>query len=111
MVEVVVSKHQQDLPREPDVPVKRRRYSLPLGVAVAGVGTIAAILLRGCWHRHLGWPMRYDERYSYQVCTDCGMKRLYDAVAFRPYGPYGHDLEELIARDHARRVPQQKRSA
>ncbi len=102
---------KESTPDVAEVPRKRRRHWLPLGIAAAGVGTAAAILLRGCWHTHLGWPMRYDEHYSYRVCTDCGMKRLFDPVAFCSYGPYGRDVPELIARDRARRARQEKRSA
>ncbi len=66
------------------------------------------ILLRGCWHSHMSWPTRYDDHYSYRACTDCGIKRLFDAKSFRGYGPYSYDLRELIARDRARRMKQHK---
>lgn len=45
---------------------------------------------------------------SYRVCTDCGIQRLFDPKSFRGYGPYSYDLRELIARDRARRMRQQK---
>jgi len=80
------------------------RWLWPLGFAVAGLGTVAAVLLLGCWHRRIGWPVRHNEQYSYRVCTDCGAKRLFDHANFREYGPYGYDLEELIARDRARNI-------
>jgi hypothetical protein len=78
------------------------RWAWPLGIAVAGVGTAATVLLRGCWHTHMSWPTQYDDHYSYRVCTDCGIKRLFDPESFRGYGPYGYDLRELIARDRVR---------
>jgi hypothetical protein len=59
------------------------------------------VLMRGCWHRHRSWPTRYDDQYCYRVCTDCGIKRLFDTESFRDYGPYSYDLHELIARDRA----------
>jgi hypothetical protein len=73
-----------------------------------GLGTAAVALFHGCQHRQMSWPMRYDHRYSYRVCTDCGIKRLFDPESFRNCGPFGYDLQELIARDHARRVKQRK---
>jgi hypothetical protein len=79
------------------------RWAWPFGIVAAGVGTAAAVLLRGCWHTHMTWPTRYDDRYSYRVCTDCGIKRLFDPESLRGYGRYGYDLPELIARDRVRR--------
>jgi len=84
---------------------KRARWVWPVGIAAAGLGSFATLMLRGCWHRRMGWPIRYDDEFSYQVCTDCGIKRLYDDGAFRAYGPYGYDVEKLIARQ---RVAYQK---
>jgi hypothetical protein len=76
-----------------------------MGIAAAGLASFATLMLRGCWHRRMGWPIRYDNEFSYQVCTDCGIKRLYDDRAFRAYGPHGYDVEKLIARQ---RVAYQK---
>ena len=86
---------------------RHRRWIWPLGLAAAGVGTAATILLRGCWHTHMGWPVKYDEHYSYRVCTECGIKRLYDPKIFRAYGPYGYDVHDLIARDRTHRMKRQ----
>jgi hypothetical protein len=83
---------------------KHRKWLWPLGLAAAGVGAAGTILLRGCWHTSMSWPVRYDEQYSYRVCTDCGAKRLFDHQAFREYGPYGYDLPKLIARDRDRKI-------
>lgn len=83
---------------------KYRKLLWPLGLAAAGVGTAGAILLRGCWHTNLSWPIKHDEHYSYRICTECGAKRLFDPEAFREYGPYGYDLDELIARERARHI-------
>lgn len=84
-----------------------RRWAWPLSFAAAGIGTAAVVLLRGCWHRHMSWPTRYDDRYSYRVCTEFGIKRLFDPESFRGYGPYSYDLKDLIARDRARRMKRQ----
>ena len=75
-----------------------------LGLAVAGLGATAAALFRGCWHTRMCWPIRHDEHHSYRVCTSCGVKRLFDHENFREYGPYGYDLDELIARTRARNI-------
>ena len=83
------------------------RWAWPFSIAAAGIGTAAVVLLRGCWHTHMGWPTRYDDHYSYRVCTECGIKRLFDPESFRGYGPYSYDLKELIARDRARRMKRQ----
>jgi hypothetical protein len=58
----------------------------------------------------MGWPISYDHEYSYQVCTDCGIKRLYDDRAFRAYGPFGYHVEELIARDRLARIKHMERA-
>ena len=91
---------------------KHRKWLWPLGLAAAGVGAASTVLLRGCWHTSMSWPVRYDEHYSYRVCTGCGAKRLFDHEAFREFGPYGYDLDKLIARDRANRIKRsQKLSA
>jgi hypothetical protein len=76
----------------------------PVGLALAGLGGAAAYMLRGCWHAHMGWPVKFDDEFSYQVCTNCGIKRLYDEKTFHAYGPYGYDLHELVARERAERL-------
>ena len=83
----------------------------PLGIAAAGVAAAATVLLRGCWHTRMSWPTRYDDQYSYRVCTECGIKRLFDPKSFRGYGPYAYELHELIARDRALRMKKQKLTA
>jgi hypothetical protein len=101
---------------KPEQPAPKRRpvrWMLPLSLAVAGLGSTAAILLRGCWHTKMSWPTRVpaaegghhqDFSYSYQVCMKCGIKRLFDEKYFRGYGPFGYDVHELIARDRAERM-------
>jgi hypothetical protein len=59
------------------------------------------VLLRGCWHRNMSWPVRVQD-YSYQVCLSCGIKRLFDEQTFRSYGPYSYDLDRLIAAGQSR---------
>jgi hypothetical protein len=91
---------------------KLPRWMFPAGVALAGIGGAATILLRGCMH-NWNWPMRVraedvkhtgDEDYSYQVCTKCGIRRLYDDKLLRAFGPAGYDLHDLIARDRAAHI-------
>jgi hypothetical protein len=64
----------------------------------------AVVLLRGCWHRKMSWPIRVQEQ-SYQVCVGCGIKRLFDEKSFRAYGPHSYDLNRLITWDRARHGP------
>lgn len=54
------------------------------------------LVLRGCWHRKMSWPVRFQQ-HSYQVCLGCAIKRLFDEKNFRAYGPYSYDLNKLIA--------------
>jgi hypothetical protein len=81
------------------------------------VAGVAVVLLRGCWHRKMSWPVRSHE-HSYQVCLGCGIKRLFDEQDFRAYGPYSYDLNHLMAWDLAQRkksepevIPARERSA
>ena len=68
----------------------------PLGLVATGVAGAAVVLLRGCWHSKMSWPVRFQE-HSYQVCLGCGIKRLFDERTFLAYGPYSYDLNRLIA--------------
>lgn len=89
---------------------KKSRWKVPLGIMATGVAGAAVLVLRGCWHRKMSWPVRYQE-HSYQVCLGCGIKRLFDEKSFRAYGPYSYDLNRLIAQDEAKRTedrPQQR---
>jgi hypothetical protein len=50
---------------------------------------------------------------AYQVCTGCGIKRLFDEDSFQGYGPYSYDFQKLLAWDTAKRLktkPQQSPS-
>jgi hypothetical protein len=60
-----------------------------------GIAGAAVVVLRGCWHRKMSWPIRVQE-HSYQVCLGCGIKRLFDEQNFRAFGPYSYDLNRLI---------------
>jgi len=80
---------------------KRSRWFWPMGLLATGMAG-AAVVFRGCWHSKMSWPVRSQGR-AYQVCTGCGIKRLFDEDAFRGYGPYSYELERLIAYDRARR--------
>ena len=63
-----------------------------------GIAGAAVVVLRGCWHRKMSWPIRVQE-HSYQVCLGCGIKRLFDEQNFRAFGPYSYDLNKLISWD------------
>ena len=77
---------------------KKSRWKFPLGLMATGVAGAAVLVLRGCWHRKMSWPVRYQQ-HSYQVCLGCGIKRLFDEKLFRAYGPYSYDLNRLISWD------------
>src|SRR5215470_13695294 len=79
---------------------RKSRWKVPLGIMATGVAGAAVLVLRGCWHRKMSWPVRYQD-HSYQVCLGCGIKRLFDERSFRAYGPYSYDLNRLIARESA----------
>ncbi len=84
---------------------KRSRWLWPMGLLATGMAG-AAVVLRGCWHSKMSWPVR-SQGCAYQVCTGCGIKRLFDEDAFRGYGPYSYDLQRLMAHDQARRLKNQ----
>lgn len=89
---------------------KKSRWKVPLGLVATGVAGAAVLVLRGCWHRKMSWPVR-SQNCSYQVCLGCGIKRLFDEKAFRAYGPYSYDLKRLVAWDEkksATATPQQR---
>jgi hypothetical protein len=75
---------------------KKSRWKWPLGVMATGIAGAAVVVLRGCWHSKMSWPIRVQE-HSYQVCVGCGIKRLFDEQDFRAFGPYSYDLNRLIA--------------
>ena len=77
---------------------KKSRWKVPLGLMATGVAGAAVLVLRGCWHRKMSWPVRYQQ-HSYQVCLGCGIKRLFDEKMFCAYGPYSYDLNKLISWD------------
>ena len=82
---------------------KKSRWKVPLGLVATGVAGAAVLVLRGCWHRKMSWPVRYQQ-HSYQVCLGCGIKRLFDEKAFCAYGPYSYDLNKLISWDSDQRA-------
>jgi hypothetical protein len=84
----------------------KSRWSWISGLMATGVAGAAVILLRGCWHGKMSWPVRAQD-YTYQVCLGCGIKRLFDEQSFRAYGPYSYDLNRLItwARSQPSTVP------
>ena len=84
----------------------KSKWLWPAGVMATGLAGAALLLLRGCWHRKMSWPVRM-QGCAYQVCLGCGAKRLFDEKNFWSYGPFHHDLNELIAWQRAQR-PQTK---
>jgi hypothetical protein len=84
---------------------KSSRWIWPLSLMATTVAGAAVVVLRGCWHRKMSWPVRSHE-YSYQVCLNCGIKRLFDEKNFRSYGPYSYDLDRLISWERAKRLRQ-----
>jgi hypothetical protein len=94
----------------------KRGWLWPLGLVVTGLAGAAVVLLRGCWHGKMSWPVRAQE-HSYQVCLGCGIKRLFDEKTFRAYGPFSYDLNRLIADERARvgqipvKRPEERRTA
>ena len=87
---------------------KKSRWKVPLGIMATGVAGAAVLVLRGCWHRKMSWPVRYQE-HSYQVCLGCGIKRLFDEKLFRDYGPYSYDLNRIISEHEAKRTEDQQK--
>jgi len=83
---------------------KHRSWLWPAGVAATGLAGLGVLLIRGCWHRKMSWPVRI-QGCAYQVCLGCGVKRLFDEKAFRSYGPFSYDVEALIAWEVAHRRP------
>lgn len=82
---------------------KKLNWLWPAGAVATGLAGAAVVLLRGCWHRRMSWPVR-AQGYGYQVCLGCGVKRLFDEQNFRSYGPFRYDLSELIAWEKSRRA-------
>jgi hypothetical protein len=80
---------------------KKKSWFWPWGMLATGLAGAGVVILRGCWHSKMSWPVRAQE-HSYQVCLGCGIKRLFDENEFRAYGPYSYDLNRLIAWDQAR---------
>lgn len=81
-------------------PKNKSRWFWPAGVIAAGVTGAAVVMMRGCWHRKMSWPLSVHGN-SYRVCLGCGIKRLFDEPTFTSYGPYSYDLNELNAWDQA----------
>lgn len=90
---------------------KKSRWFWPWGLLATGLAGAGVVILRGCWHRKMSWPVR-AQGHSYQVCLGCGIKRLFDESDFRAYGPYSYDLNRLIAWDQAKvHPPRERRTA
>jgi hypothetical protein len=81
----------------------RLRWFWPASVIAASVTGAAVVMMRGCWHRKMSWPLSVQGS-SYRVCLGCGIKRLFDEPTFTSYGPYSYDLNKLKAWDEARQA-------
>ena len=81
---------------------KKSGWLWPLGLLATSLAGIGVMVSRGCWHSKMSWPVR-SQGCAYQVCTGCGIKRLFDEDVFRGYGPYSYDIQRLLAYDQARR--------
>ena len=79
----------------------KKGWLWPLGLVATGVAGAAVVILRGCWHGKMSWPVRAEE-YSYQVCLGCGIKRLFDEKTFQAYGPFSYDLNRLISHQRSK---------
>ena len=88
----VADPEEQERPEKP----RKSNWLWPAGAVATGLAGITLLLLRGCWHRRMSWPVR-AEGHAYQVCLGCGVKRLFDEANFRSYGPFHYDLKDLIA--------------
>jgi len=86
---------------------KKTRWFWPLGVLTTAFAGAAVVVLRGCWHSRMSWPVR-SMNHSYQVCLNCGIKRLFDDKNFRSYGPYSYDFGRLIEWEKARQPKPEK---
>ncbi|MGH9500417.1 MAG: hypothetical protein ACRD3L_14845 [Terriglobales bacterium] len=80
---------------------KKSGWLWPLGLLATSLAGIGVVVMRGCWHSKMSWPVRAQD-HSYQVCLGCGIKRLFNEKDFQAYGPYSYDLNRLIAWDRAR---------
>jgi hypothetical protein len=91
-------------PKEQETPEKSKKagWLWPAGAMATGLAGVGLLLLRGCWHRKMSWPVR-AQGYAYQVCLGCGVKRLFDETHFRSYGPFQYDLNDLIAWENSRK--------
>lgn len=59
------------------------RYRTLLGKAISTGFT----RLLGCWHSEMGLPFTIDGR-TYRTCISCGLKRDFDPLRWKTYGPY-----------------------
>jgi hypothetical protein len=107
------TKVPQGSPEEAERKRRRVHWIFPMGIGLAGLASAAAFVLRGCWHRNMSWPVRAEDEhghFSYQVCNDCGIMRLFDERKFRGIGPYGYDLHALIAGERLSRRQRMQRA-
>ena len=81
---------------EPKIFVRRKTSGWWGGAVADRLAGAAVSAFRGCWHERMSWPIGV-QGYSYQVCLECGAKRLFDETTFRAYGPFRYDLETSAA--------------
>jgi hypothetical protein len=107
------TKAPRSSPKEAERKRRRIPWLFPAGVGLAALASAAAFVLRGCWHRNMSWPLRAEDEhghFSYQVCNDCGIMRLFNERTFRGIGPYGYDLHALIAGERLLRMRRMQRA-
>ncbi len=75
-------------------PAKLKKSRWWRGAVATKLVGAAVSAFRGCWHDRMSWPIGV-QGYSYQVCLDCGAKRLFNEETFSAYGPFRYDLNEL----------------
>lgn len=81
------------------------RWVWPISLVATAAAGIGVVLFRGCRHRKMSWPVRAAGE-CYQVCTGCGIKRLFNEESFSAYGPFSYDLDKLIAHKRRQNISQ-----
>lgn len=83
---------------------KKINWWWPAHAVANSLAGAVVVALRGCWHGRMSWPVGI-QGYSYQVCLNCGAKRLFNEDTFSAYGPFRYDLNELIAAEKSTKSP------
>lgn len=84
--------------------VRKTSWWWPAEAVANSLAEAVVVAFRGCWHSHMSWPVAV-KGYSYQVCLNCGAKRLFDEKTFSAYGPFRYDLNELVVPEKSASLP------